>query len=102
MPSRTLSPFKPQLPGQVWLQVALPTGGPKLHFTALPMADREQDQHLHRSSKVGGREPTDTANPRANKPQHPSLPTPGLLPKEGALAELSRKEEFIGCGTAKN
>lgn len=42
MPSRTLSPFKTQLPGQVWLQVALPPGGQKLFFTALPMADKEK------------------------------------------------------------
>ena len=42
MPSRTLSPFKTQLPGQVWLQVALPPGGPKLLFIALPMADKEK------------------------------------------------------------
>lgn len=42
MPSRTLSPFKPQLPGQVWLQVALPTGGLSLLFSALPVADKEK------------------------------------------------------------
>lgn len=42
MPSRTLSPFKPQLPGQVWLQVALPTGGLDLLCTALPTADKEK------------------------------------------------------------
>ena len=42
MPSRTLFPFKPQLPGQVWLQVALPTGGPNLLFIALPMEDKQK------------------------------------------------------------
>lgn len=40
MPSRTLSPFKLQLPGQVWLQVA--TGGPNLLSTALLTADKEK------------------------------------------------------------
>lgn len=43
MASRTLSPFKPQLPGQVWLQVALPTGGPNLLFTESSMADKEKN-----------------------------------------------------------
>lgn len=42
MPSRTLSPFKPQLPGQVWLQVALPTGGLSLLFSARPTTDKEE------------------------------------------------------------
>ena len=42
MPSRTLSPFKPQLPGQVWLQVALPTGGLSLLFSAQPTTDKEE------------------------------------------------------------
>lgn len=42
MPSHTLSPFKLRLPGQVWLQVALPTGGPNLLFIALPIKDKEK------------------------------------------------------------
>lgn len=56
MPSRTLSPFKPQLPGQVWLQVWRPTGGPNLLFTALPTGDKEKRiQHLIGSFKVQGK-----------------------------------------------
>lgn len=43
MPSHTLSPFKPQLPGQVWLQVALSTGGLNLLFTESSTADKEKN-----------------------------------------------------------
>ena len=114
MPSRTLSPFKPQLPGQVWLQVGLPTGGfslpcprqtkrrdstPLLLFgcarlfvtpqTAAPLGtlqSRRKERPLGRSQVSRG---------QVSPSIFPS-PLPGLCTKEEAPTPPSGTEEPAG------